>query len=185
MFGTLRLCLVIFVFCGLIYPFAMTGIAQTIMPDRANGSLVRNSAGVTVGSSLIGQSFQSPRYFNGRVSSINYDSAASGSNNYAPSNEAMLQRVKSDIAAFLQANPGVKQSDIPADLLTNSASGLDPHISPQAAKVQLIRIARERGLDPQILNALIDRHTQPPLWGMFGKPRVEVLTLNLALDQIR
>src|ERR1700755_3264332 len=108
MLGTLRLCLVIFLFCGLLYPFAMTGLAQVLMPERANGSLVRNANGVVVGSSLIGQSFRSPRYFTVRVSSISYDESASGSNNYAPSNKALLERVNSDIAAFLAANPGVK-----------------------------------------------------------------------------
>jgi K+-transporting ATPase ATPase C chain len=185
MLGTIRLCLVIFVFCGLAYPFVMTGLAQVLMPDRANGSLVRNADGIVVGSSLIGQSFRSPRYFNGRVSSINYDASASGSNNYAPSNEDMLQRVKSDIAAFLQANPGVKQEDIPTDLLTNSASGLDPDISPQAARIQVPRVARERGIDPARLYALVGEHTQPRLWGIFGEARVNVLALNLALDQVR
>jgi K+-transporting ATPase ATPase C chain len=169
----------------MLYPLAMTGLAQLLMPDRANGSLVRNPDGVTVGSSLIGQSFRSPRYFNGRVSSINYDASASGTNNYGPSNEAMLQRVKNDISAFLEANPEVKQSEIPGDLLTNSGSGLDPHISPQAAKVQVPRIARERHIDPAKLYALINAHTEHPLWGIFGESRVELLALNLALDQLR
>jgi K+-transporting ATPase ATPase C chain len=185
MLETLRLCLIIFAFCGILYPLTMTGIAQVLMPDRANGSLVRNAQGTVVGSSLIGQSFRSLRYFNGRVSSINYDAAASGSSNYAPSNEALLQRVKSDLDAFLHDNPGVKQSDIPADLLTNSASGIDPHISPQAARIQVPRIARERNLDPARLYVLIDTHTEPPLWGIFGETRVQVLAINLALDQMR
>ncbi len=183
MLGTLRLCLIIFGFCGIIYPFAMTGLAQVLMPDQANGSLVRNADGVVVGSSLIGQSFRSSRYFNGRVSSINYDAAASGSNNYAPSNPALLERVKSDMAAFLQANPGVKQSDIPTDLLTNSGSGLDPDISPQAALIQVPRIAKERNIDPEKLTALVKGQVEPRLWGLFGEERVQVLALNLALDQ--
>jgi potassium-transporting ATPase KdpC subunit len=184
MLGTLRLCLIIFAFCGIIYPFAMTGLAQVLMPDQANGSLVRKADGVVVGSSLIGQSFRSPRYFNGRVSSISYDAAASGSNNYGPSNPVMLERVKSDMAAFLQANPGVEQSDIPGDLLTNSGSGLDPHISPQAAMIQVPRIAKERNIDPERLYALIRGQVEPPLWGVFGEARVQVLALNLALDKL-
>jgi K+-transporting ATPase ATPase C chain len=184
MWGTVRLCLIVFAFCGLLYPLTMTGIAQVLMPEQANGSLVRNAEGVVVGSSLIGQSFHSPRYFNGRVSSIDYDGIASGSNNYAPSNEAMLQRVRDDMAAFLKANPQVQQAEIPTDLLTNSASGLDPHISPQAARIQVPRIAHERQLDPAALYALIDEHTQPRLWGIFGEARVEVLALNLALDRL-
>ena len=185
MFGTMRLCLVIFAFCGILYPLAMTGLAQVIMPAQANGSLVRNANGETVGSSLIGQSFKSAQYFHGRVSSINYDAAASGTNNYGPSNEAMLQRVKNDISAFLQANPGVKQSEIPGDLLTNSGSGLDPHISLQAARIQVPRISTERHIDPARLYALISAYTESPLWGVFGESRVEVLALNLALDKLR
>ncbi len=184
MFGTLRLCRIIFVFCGLIYPFAMTGIAQVLMPDQANGSLVRNAEGVAIGSSLIGQLFSSTRYFNGRVSSIDYDASASGSNNYGPSNEVMLQRVQSDISEFLQANPVAHQSEIPGDLLTNSGSGLDPHVSPQAARIQVPRIARERDMDPARLYELINARIEPPLWGIFGEARVEVLALNLALDQL-
>jgi K+-transporting ATPase ATPase C chain len=185
MFGTLRLCLVIFAFCGMLYPLVMTGLVQQLMPDQANGSLIRNTEGVVVGSHLIGQSFHSPRYFNGRVSSINYDASASGSNNYGPSNEVMLQRVKNDLSAFLEANPKVKQSEIPGDLLTNSGSGLDPHISPQAAKIQVPRIARERRIDPAKLYALIKAHTEHPLFGIFGESRVEVLALNLELDKLR
>lgn len=184
MVGTARLCLIIFAFCGILYPLTMTGIAQMLMPDRANGSLVRNAQGRVVGSALIGQSFRSPRYFRGRVSSIAYDAAASGSTNYAPSNPALGQRVKSDLEVFLRDNPGVKQSEVPADLLTNSASGLDPHISPQAARVQVPRIARERNLDPSRLYALIDAQTEPPLWGIFGEARVQVLAINLALDRM-
>jgi K+-transporting ATPase ATPase C chain len=180
----MRLCLVIFACFGILYPLAMTALAQVLMPHQANGSLVRNAEGVTVGSSLIGQSFRSPRYFTGRVSSINYDASASGTNNYGPSNEVLLQRVKSDISAFLQANSEVERSEIPGDLLTNSGSGLDPHISPQAARIQVPRIARERHIDPARLYALISAKTEAPLWGIFGELRVEVLALNLALDQL-
>lgn len=185
MLGSVRLCLVIFAVCGILYPLTMTGIAQLLMPERAGGSLVRNAEGTVVGSSLIGQAFHSPRYFSGRVSSIGYDAAASGGSNYAASNAELVKRVTNDIDAFLRDNPDVKQSDIPTDLVTSSASGLDPDISPQAARIQVPRIAQARSLDPERLYALVAAHTETPLWGIFGEARVQVLAINLALDRMR
>lgn len=184
MFINLRLCLILLLLCGLAYPLAMTGIAQVTMPTKASGSLIVDENGTVIGSELIGQSFTDPRYFSGRISSIEYNAADSGSNNYGPSNPALMERVQEDSAAFLEANPGVEKSEIPADLLTNSGSGLDPHISPKAAKVQVERIARERGLDPAQLYALIEANTEGRSLGVFGEARVNVLKLNLALDQI-
>ncbi len=185
MLVNLRVSLVLLVLCGLIYPLAMTGLAQVLMPVQANGSLLTDANGNVVGSALIGQTFKDPKYFSGRISSIDNNAAGSGSNNYAPSNPALIERVQKDMQAFLTANPDVKQADIPADLLTNSASGLDPHITPMAAKVQVPRIAKQRNIDPAKLNALIDEHTAGRQFGLFGEQRVNVLELNLALDQLK
>lgn len=183
--ANLRLSLVLLLICGLAYPLAMTGIAQIVMPAQASGSLIADEAGKVVGSELIGQTFTDPKYFSGRISSIDNNAAGSGSNNYAPSNPALIERTQKDLAAFLEANPGVKQEEIPADLLTNSASGLDPHISPEAAAIQVERIAKARNLDPAKLSALIEENTDGRSLGVFGEPRVNVLKLNLALDQLK
>lgn len=181
----LRLCLILLLICGLVYPLAMTGIATVAMPAQASGSLIKDDSGKVVGSELIGQTFTDPKYFWGRISSIDNNAAGSGSNNYAPSNPALVERTQKDIAVFLQANPGVRESEIPADLLTNSGSGLDPHISPQAAVIQVERVARARNLDPAKLHTLIAEHTEGRSMGVFGEPRVNVLKLNLALDQLK
>lgn len=178
----LRLSFVLLLICGLAYPLAMTGIAQIVLPFQASGSLITDESGTVLGSELIGQTFADPKYFSGRVSSIDNDAAGSGSNNYAPSNPALIERTQKDLEAFLKANPGVGKEEIPADLLTNSGSGLDPHISPQAAYVQVERIANARKLDPAKLRALIGQHTEGRSLGVFGEPRVNVLKLNLALD---
>ncbi|MGC5327415.1 potassium-transporting ATPase subunit KdpC [Brevibacillus sp. SYSU BS000544] len=185
MIKSIRISLVLLLLCGLAYPLAMTGIAQVLMPAKANGSLITDSQGIIVGSTLIGQTFTDPKYFSGRISSIEYNAASSGSGNYAPSNAAMIERTQKDIEAFLAANPGVKREDIPADLLTNSGSGLDPHISPEAAKIQVPRIAAARGIDAAKINALVEATTEGPDIGLFGDPRVNVLKLNLALDQLK
>lgn len=185
MLKNLRLSLVLLLICGIAYPLAMTGISQLVMPAKANGSLIIDNTGKTIGSELIGQTFKDSKYFQGRISSIDNNAAGSGSNNYAPSNPAMIERTQKDIEAFLAANPTVKKEDIPADLLTNSGSGLDPHISPQAAKIQVPRIAKARGLDATKIQALVDQHTEGRQFGIFGEPRVNVLQLNLALDQLK
>jgi len=181
----LRLSLVLLLICGIAYPLAMTGIAQIAMPAKASGSLITDASGKVVGSELIGQTFSDPKYFWGRVSSIDNNAAGSGSNNYAPSNPALIERTQTDIASFLKANPAVNQEDIPADLLTNSGSGLDPHISPQAALIQVERIAGKRNLEPAKLRNLIEDMTEGRSMGVFGEPRVNVLKLNLALDQLK
>lgn len=181
----LRLSLVLLLICGLAYPLAMTAIAQVVMPAKANGSLIADANGTVIGSELIGQTFTDPKYFWGRISSIDNNAAGSGSNNYAPSHPALIERVQKDIAAFLAANPGVRQEDIPADLLTNSGSGLDPHISPQAAAIQVQRVAKARQLDPEKVQALVAAHTEGRSLGVFGEPRVNVLKLNIALDQLK
>ncbi|MDW7615208.1 potassium-transporting ATPase subunit KdpC [Peribacillus simplex] len=185
MLKNIRLALVLLVMCGIAYPLLMTGVAQVIMPAKADGSLIKNESGKIIGSELIGQSFKDPGYFHGRVSSIEYDAASSGTPNYASSNEDMIKRTKKDLATFLKENPTVKQEEIPADLLTNSGSGLDPNISPQGAKIQVSRIAKERGVSEKSIYYLVDKYTEGRSLGVFGDPRVNVIKLNIALDQLK
>ncbi|MDF2718660.1 MAG: potassium-transporting ATPase subunit [Paenibacillus sp.] len=178
----IRMSLVFIVLCGIVYPLVTTGFAQVLFPGNANGSLIENGKGEVVGSELIGQKFTDPKYFQGRVSSIDYKAEASGSNNYAPSNPDMLKRTQSSIEEWKKSNPDVPVSALPIDLITNSGSGLDPHITPESAKVQVPRIGRLTGLSADRLQQLIDDNTQGRDLGVFGEPRVNVLKLNLALD---
>jgi potassium-transporting ATPase KdpC subunit len=180
----LRLSLALMVICGLVYPVVVTGIAQFVMPKQADGSLIYNEDKEVIGSELIGQKFSKPEYFSGRVSSIEYDATGSGSPNYAPSNADMLKRTKESIAAWEKANPAVPVSELPVDLITNSGSGLDPHISPEAADVQVPRISELTGIGAAKLKTLIKENTQGRELGLFGEPRVNVLTLNLALEKM-
>ncbi len=191
--------LVLVILCGLIYPLTVTGISQLLFPKQANGSLVMEH-GKPVGSELLGQSFTDPRFFHGRVSAVNYNTydsqavmdgktvyagVSSGSTNLAPSNPALVERVNQDLAAFLKANPDVRQEDIPTDLLTASGSGLDPDISPQAAAVQIPAIAKATGLSPDMLEKLVSANTTGRTLGIFGEPRVNVLQLNLGIEELR
>lgn len=185
MLKNIRLVLVLLVICGIAYPLLMTGLSQVIMPAKADGSLIKNESGEIIGSELIGQSFKDPGYFHGRISSINYDAAGSGTPNYSPSNEEMVERTKNDIVEFLKENPTIKKEDIPSDLMTNSGSGLDPNVSPQGAIVQVPRIAKERGLSEKSLYNLVDKFTEGRSLGLFGEPRINVLKLNIALDELR
>lgn len=180
----LRTSLVFIVLCGVLYPLITTGAAQLLMPKQAGGSLVTDSGGKVVGSELIGQSFTEPPYFHGRVSSIEYNGAGSGSNNYAPSSPDLIDRTKASIEAWKESNPGVPVSKVPMDLVTNSASGLDPHISPQAANIQIPRISKLTGITEAELNQLVEEHTEGRDLGVFGEPRVNVLKLNLALAEL-
>ncbi|WP_256758589.1 potassium-transporting ATPase subunit KdpC [Cohnella sp. WQ 127256] len=179
-----RASLVFIILCGIIYPLATTGIAQLIMPHNANGSLIKDSSGNVIGSELIGQKFEDPKYFQGRVSSIDYNAAGSGSNNYAPSNPDMLQRTQDSIEAWKKLNPDVPVSKLPIALITNSGSGLDPHITPASAEVQIPRISKLTGLLTADLEKLVDKHTESRDLGVFGEPRVNVLKLNLALQAL-
>jgi K+-transporting ATPase ATPase C chain len=168
---------------GLLYPLAVTGTAQALWPHQANGSVVLHD-GTPVGSALIGQHFSEARYFWGRPSATTptpYNAMASGGANLGPLNPALVDAVQARVAALRAADP-TQHAPVPLDLVTTSASGLDPHISPAAARWQAPRIARLRGLAPQQVERLIAQHTEAPLWGLLGEPRVNVLALNLALD---
>jgi K+-transporting ATPase ATPase C chain len=185
MLKNLRVSLVLLLICGIMYPLAMTAISQLIFPAKADGSVIEAKGGDVVGSELIGQSFKDPKYFMSRVSSIEYNASGSGSGNYAPSNVEMIERTKNDIKAFLESNPDVQKEDIPADLLTNSGSGLDPHISPMAAKIQVPRIADVRDISEEQLESLIIKNTEGRQYGILGEPRVNVLQLNMELDRLK
>ena len=174
--------LVTTVLLGLLYPLAVTGLAQVIFPARANGSLIVRD-GHVVGSSLIGQPFSSPGYFRSRPSAAGaagYDAGASGGSNLGPTNKKLIDRVAADVARLQADNPGVP---LPIDLITTSASGLDPHISPAAAEFQLARVARERGARADEMRRLIRQLTSDRQFGFLGEPTVNVLELNLELDR--
>ncbi|WP_379127462.1 potassium-transporting ATPase subunit KdpC [Paenibacillus sp. sgz500958] len=183
-FSILRLGVIFIVLCGIVYPLASTALAQVLMPSQANGSLLKNSEGQVIGSELIGQNFTNPALFQGRVSSIEYKAEASGSNNYGPSNPDMLQRTKDSIEQWKQNNPEVPIRELPIDLITNSGSGLDPHISPAAALVQIPRISSLTGIPVEALNTLVKEHTEGRDLGLFGEERVNVLKLNSALTEM-
>jgi potassium-transporting ATPase KdpC subunit len=165
---------------GLIYPLAMTGIAQLAFPDRARGSLLVVD-GTVRGSLLIGQGFTEPVYFHGRPSAVGYDAAGSGGSNLAPSSAELVAAV-AERAREVTARDGVDR--VPIDLVTASGSGLDPHVSPAAARLQVGRIAAARGLDPVAVGALVDAHVEGADGSLLGAPRVNVLRLNLALDAL-
>ncbi len=171
---------------GIAYPLLVTGISQVTMPGKANGSLIMKD-GKPVGSSLIGQSFSDPKYFWSRPSATspmpNNASSSSGSN-LGPTNPALLDAVKARVQALRDADPGNTQS-VPVDLVTASASGLDPHISPAAADYQVTRVARLHNITPDALRKLVAEHTEGRQFGILGEPRVNVLELNLALDAIK
>ena len=173
------------VLTGVLYPLAVTGLAQLLFSDQANGSLLVQD-GKVIGSKLIGQSFDKPEYFWGRPSAtapFPYNAAASAASNLGPTNPALIEAVKSRVAALRAADPG-NESPVPVDLVTASASGLDPHISPAAALYQVKRVARARHFAEQAVKALVIQHTEQRLFGLLGEPRVNVLELNLALDEV-
>jgi potassium-transporting ATPase KdpC subunit len=179
---------------GLVYPLMMTGIAQALFPRQAQGSLIERN-GTVVGSELVGQLFESDKYFHGRPSATTapdpndstktvpapYNAANSGGSNLGPSNKALIDRVQGDIDKLKQENPSMP---VPVDLVTTSASGLDPHISPEAALFQVPRIAKTRSLPGDRVRQLIADHTEGRFFGLLGEPRVNVLLLNLTLDQV-
>jgi K+-transporting ATPase ATPase C chain len=173
------------VLTGLIYPLAVTGIAQVVFPDQANGSIIKKN-GKAVGSSLIGQQFDAPKYFWGRPSATTpypYNGGSSSGSNQGTNNPDLLKAVQARISALRAADPS-NASKIPVDLVTASGSGLDPHISPAAAEYQVKRVAKVRGLDETKINALISAYTEGRQFGIFGEPVVNVLRVNLALDEL-
>jgi len=187
MFKELKPAIVIFallsVLTGVVYPLVVTGIAQVAFPSKAEGSIIYKD-GRAVGSRLIGQAFSDPKYFWGRASATSnfaYNAMASGGSNLGPTNPALAEAVKARAAVLLAADPG-NTSAIPVDLVTASASGLDPHISPDAAMYQAVRVARVRGLSEEVVKELVARYTEKRWIGFIGEERVNVLELNLALD---
>ncbi|MES5895730.1 MULTISPECIES: K(+)-transporting ATPase subunit C [Bacillus cereus group] len=180
----IRITFTFLVLCGLVYPLIVTGIAQAVMKDNADGSLIYNDKDEVVGSKLIGQNFTDPRYFHGRVSSIEYKAEASGSNNYAPSNPDLAKRVEKSIEDWKKQNRAVPVTEVPIDLVTNSGSGLDPDISPKAASVQVDRISKITNIPKEKLDQLIKDQTEGAALGLFGEDRVNVLKLNLELQKL-
>jgi len=173
------------VLTGVVYPLAVTGIAQVALPAKANGSLIERD-GKLVGSSLIGQGFTDPRYLWSRLSGTaptGYDGAASSGSNYGPLNPALADAAKARVDALVAADPEQRRP-VPVDLVTSSGSGLDPHVTPAGARYQIARVARARGLAPADVERLVDAHTEGRTLGLLGEPRVNVLELNLALDAL-
>ena len=187
----LKLSLAMFIICGLIYPMMMTGLSQIIFPQQANGSLIKMD-GKVVGSELVGQDFTDERLFHCRPSAVNYNTftqkesnkqilPSSGSENLASSNPKLEKRINKDIKKFLQENPTIKKEDIPADIITASGSGLDPHISVDAARVQMDRVSKNTHISKTELEKLIKDNTENKLLGIFGEEKVNVLKLNLSI----
>ena len=179
---TLLLCMI----TGLVYPGAVTGLAQLLFPRQANGSLVRRANGQVIGSELIGQSFARAEYFHPRPSAAGtgYDGTASGGTNKGPTDSKLADTLIAQAVDSAVKLDGAVKGRVPSDLATSSASGLDPHISPASAMLQVARVARARGLDSTAIRALVERHIEGTQFGFVGGPRVNVLLLNLALDSL-
>ena len=183
--NTLMTLLLFTIIVGFIYPLAVTGLAQVIFPDQANGSIITKN-GKTVGSALLGQQFEDPKYFWGRLSATSpypYNGGSSSGSNLGPNNPDLMKAVQSRIQALRAADPGNKAT-IPVDLVTASGSGLDPHISPGAAAYQVQRVAKLRGMNEAKVSALVAANTEGRQFGILGEPVVNVLKLNLALNEL-
>lgn len=167
---------------GLAYAGLATGVARLAFPDQATGTLLRDAGGQVRGSAWLAQPFNGEGYFQARPSAAGYDPMAAAGSNLARSNPALAERV-AEATAAVAAREGVPAARVPADLVTQSGGGLDPQLSPAAAQLQVARVARARGLPVDHVQALLQRHTEAPQWGVFGRPRVNVVTLNFALDQ--
>jgi potassium-transporting ATPase KdpC subunit len=181
LFTAVRMTIATTILLGIIYPLVVTGIAQVLFPKKANGQLIQ-VAGKTVGSSIIGQGFSGAAYFHSRPSAAGngYDAANTNGSQLGPTNQKLIDRVKGDVATAQADHPGTA---VPIDLVTSSASGIDPNITPAAAEFQLSRVARERGTSVDRLRALVAKHTEARQLGILGEARVNVLELNLELDQ--
>ncbi len=183
--ASIRMLLWFTLLCGGLYTLAVTGVARTLFKDKADGSLIRAKDGGLVGSDWLAQEFKSPRYFWERPSAVKYDPQASGGSNLGPTSAALKKAMEDNKAALIKANPGA--GDPPQDLLFASASGLDPHISPEAARYQIARVALARNFDEahkEALEALVEKSVEGPDFGILGQARVNVLKLNLALDAL-
>lgn len=180
----LRACLVTLVLTGALYPLAVTGVAQLLFSQEAHGSLVTDERGLVVGSALIGQGFAQPGYFQSRPSAAGsgYDAAASSGSNLGPTSRKLRERAVAEAERLRQENPEAP-GPVPAELVTTSASGLDPHLSPAAARWQARRVAKARGVAPERVLAMVEAHVEGRTLGVLGEPRVNVLALNLALDR--
>jgi K+-transporting ATPase ATPase C chain len=180
----IRMTVLTAVLLGLLYPLAITGIAQVVFPGAADGSLIK-ADGEVVGSSLIAQAFSEDKYFWPRPSAAGdgYDAMASSFSNLGPTNKTLIDRVKSDVQAQVKANPGLESGSVPIDMVTTSASGLDPDVTVANARAQAGRVAQARGMVKDDVLELIDAHTAGRTFGFLGEPRVNVLELNLALDR--
>ncbi len=165
---------------GLVYPFAITFLAQVIFPYQANGSLIIHDKKI-IGSKLIGQNFTSDKYFHSRPSEVNYEANKSGGSNFGPTNKKLIEKVRLNVEKLKRENLNLS---VPADLVTSSASGLDPHISVEAALFQVLRVAKARGISEGKIKELVSKHIEPRQFGILGEPRVNVLILNLALDNL-
>jgi K+-transporting ATPase ATPase C chain len=178
----IALLLALTIVTGFIYPLVVTAVAQVAFPSQANGSFIQTADGRAIGSSLIGQAFSDPKYFSSRPSAAGtdgYDASASAGSNLGPTNQKLIERITAAVDALKAANG---DRPIPVDLVTTSASGLDPDISPAAAEYQVARVAKERGMTEENLRAVVTRHIEQPFLGFLGQPRVNVLLLNLDLD---
>ena len=195
-------CAVMMLLCSFAYPLALTGISQVAMKEKANGNLIDKNGNSTadpeeaVGSALVGQDFTEDYFFKGRVSSVNYNTytedqkengeyagVSSGSYNYGNSNPELKERIEKDLDEFLATHPGVKKEDVPSDLLTASGSGLDPHISPEAAEVQVKAVAEHSGLSEETVREIVKENTEEKVLGIYGEARVNVLKCNLGLAE--
>jgi len=191
--GAVRISLVTFVLCGFAYPFAVTGVGQVLMPAQANGSLEKSADGKIIGSRLIGQQWNDPQWFHGRPSATvdlidstkaaPYNAANTSASNLGPTSKALQDRLDADRKALDTAQPELAGKLLPSDVLTTSGSGLDPDITPANASLQVPRVAKARGVQPEQVAALVEQHTTFRSFGIFGEPHVNVLELNLALEK--